>query len=186
MITALAVFLWVKNIVRTSSYGLSIPFQIGGFAGAFCVPGIFWLVYYLIYRQKTNNSGKVEHAKVDHSINKDNHDLLTTDISKINEIKNKINELKNNGILTEEEATQKVYQLNEKFKDDTQAKEELKKKQQLKSSLDSLKAAGILTQTEYDKKINELFSQKSKNNASQKGLELPKRDKDEFNWGEIV
>lgn len=186
VLTVIALFLWIKNIIRTSSYGLSIPFQLGGFAGAFFIPGILWLIYYITYREKTNSSENVTKKTTDIHIKKGVQDFSETVSNDISDIKNKINELRENGVLTETEAHQKINQLNKKIKDEAQAKEEFIKKQQLKSSLDSLKSAGILTQTEYDKKLNELFSQKPKTDVPQKTAQLPKKNDDEFNWGEII
>jgi len=158
LITALAAFMWINNIVitlKTNPYfGLSIPFQIGAFAGAITVPGIFWLIYYLVYRQKNNNRSKVESLKEGLM----NSETIKTDAEKTNDLKNKILELKEIGVLNENETKEKLKEIDDKFERLREQKQQEESKRKIMDSLKILKDENILTNEEYKKIIEELDS----------------------------
>jgi cell fate (sporulation/competence/biofilm development) regulator YlbF (YheA/YmcA/DUF963 family) len=130
---------------------------------------IFIIAIFALWRKKqTIDEGEVfKYEQKDGTINNERYDYTTSDINKINEIKNKINELKNSGVLTDAEAAEKLFQIDRKLEEEQKTKNEVERKQKIKSSLNSLRDDGILTQTEYDIKLKELFPPKETESNNQ-------------------
>jgi hypothetical protein len=182
IVTVIAVHLWIKSIIKTSSYGFSIPFFIGQFIGAFIVPGVFWLVYYLVYR-KGSNSAQTDHSeKTSFDISKQKsttEDLIKNEVYTEDEgkdkidftvEKNKIEQLFKAGVFTKDEVDAKLILIDKKEEESERAailkekqikdliekaqkKEELEK---IKENLLFLGKKGLITKEEYYKKISDL------------------------------
>lgn len=167
IVTALAAILWIMNIINSSPYGISIPFLIGAFFGVFIVPGILWLIYYLVYRKKTDS------PKTDHT------EKAPVDISKQ---KSTIEELVKAGVYNEEEAKNKIAEIESK---QNELKIKTEREQSYQKALESLKyllKTSVITETEYRDKLDRLNFEYQKGSFhreinQQKSINLPSESK---------
>jgi hypothetical protein len=147
LFSALFIVWWIA-MLNTPSYngpvGLSFPVVIGGLIANALIPFIIWLIRYFYTQQSFTVKNIYNPVK-----GKVIHDQATSIIQSIQELKQK-------GVLSEEEASAKIKTIEDNQQELLRKKKESEEEKQIIEQLKNLKKAGVITNEEFEVKINQL------------------------------